>query len=233
MNKLQFFMRMLWTILIMSAIVLIVISVASASWVIPKTTTCNMMNLTGSECDMVWCNVIDCTYNSSLEACVCITEINTFNESEYWNKTQVEEQLRIEVDNQLEAYNESIFNNSRTIIINNTLTNNTNFDEKLLQLRTDLEGDIRDLNYNTKSSGIGDLNITWILLFIVVVFGFIAFKDKIKIGVGEQSKASQGNAPSFQRKIQSTKEMGKDEQIKEQGEQINKLVDAMKGDKKE
>lgn len=208
------------------------LGVVSASWIIPKSTTCSMMNVTGNACDQLWCNIIECSYNSSIEACVCINEVNQFNESTYLNKSETEKMIQTEVDNRLEAYNESIFNKTISIELNSSATNSSVSEDKLLQLRTDLMGEINDLKdegTSKNSNPLGSLNITWLLIGGLALMGLWGWNNNKKKNKENDSQSNQGNAPSVQRKIQSTKEMNKEEQI---DKLLNELKEQRKTKKK-
>lgn len=52
-------------------VILLSITFISAGWPLPKYPTCAMLNVTNEQCDMTWCNVIDCSYDSNRTACIC------------------------------------------------------------------------------------------------------------------------------------------------------------------
>jgi len=181
----------------------------SASWVIPKSTTCNMLNVTGSSCDSVWCSVIDCTYNSTLEACICEKIIDTFNSSIYYNKSQIESIIEEKIEDELEIYNESIL--SKQIDI--SFVNQSYVNEKFLDLKSDIDNLKRDTIYlNPKNSE--EFNPIWILIILIVVGGGLFFIFKFIPNLNQEiTPIQRGVAQSSYRKIQSKNDMSKDEEI--------------------
>lgn len=84
-------------------------TVLSMKWPLGKQATCDFIipNATYAfeECDKLWCDIIECNYNSSLSACVCIkgyvlneSSMNAtiYNLSGYYNKTDLYNRTEIE-----------------------------------------------------------------------------------------------------------------------------------------
>ena len=198
-------------------------SFISASWVIPKTTTCEMMNVTGSSCDALWCNVIECEYDSTLQACVCESESNssinmTEVENHYWNRTQIENYYfnKTEVEDKI-ANVSSSENNSGTFVSK----------EDFLQWKTDIESDFDDLEDDLKygssnSDFLGDLDTTTILLIVILIVAAFWYLNKQK---SEQKKEphERGEAPVHYPKIQTKKEMEKESILDEKIKKIEKI----------
>ena len=224
--------RFITIALIVIAMIGFCLKLVSSAWVIPKATTCQMMNVTGTDCDTTWCNVIDCSYNSSLEACVCIKEVNVTNET-----GEINSEVKSYIHNEITKFNKTLQNTTINKTTNVDSINITEFEGKLLKLRTDLSDDINDLKYNLNQDDSSPLfnnsSLTLVLIFGVIGFVVLFIMKNQPQKSLMKTPIENGDAPSIHKKIQTTSEMNKDERIKEQSEQIKNSLEIVKENKKE
>jgi hypothetical protein len=199
------------------------ITLISASWIIPKATTCNFLNVSGSSCDSIWCSIINCEYNSTLEACICdngikyIDSINVTNLSDFYNKTQI--------DAILNTINLSISNISGNLSLNNAefLVNKTYVDNQIISSKNSV------LDYIDKRTGTTSDNSSnssffssdgfyFLIIGVVLIGGYLLYTKKGD--GGSQSAYGRGEAPTSYRKIQSNFDLQKDDKIKELEEKL-------------
>jgi len=166
-----------------------------ADWPLGKDATCIMMNVTGASCDAIWCDVIDCNYNSTKEACICI-----FNNVTYINNTINQ---TIILNN--ESYcNISSFNYSLVIIEakayadNQTMTLRDSLTERIDEEKEMTDNRIISLSSSENSNS----SFPWYgwVISIIVIFiglGFLAYQSTTKKKLPEASQVRK----SFSRKI--------------------------------
>jgi hypothetical protein len=207
--------KILFAIMILICFILVIalMRVVSAEWVIPKTTTCDMLNVTGVACDMVWCSVIDCTYNTSVEACACYGEndcddevdeaIEEELEDNYYNKSDIMDMLETKIDYHMEYWNDSLLD---MLIDDDGNVNMTYLEDELFEFRTQIESKLRE-DENNPNSDI-EFNAWWVVFGLLVagIFYFLVTKGK------QQNPIERGEAPTVVRKIQSTQRMSEEEE---------------------
>lgn len=189
------------------------------AWPLGKTTTCNMLNATTyEECDILWCEIIDCSYNYSNMACSCpyggsiVINNQTINQTGFYNKT--------EIDALLNSLNTSIKNYT----INNTDNDWRNHtDTSIMALRDSLsdrlDEEIQDLRDYVRgyggSSNAGGID-TGVLIGIVVIIagliGFMSWNSRKTAEKREDRKEAKGLKRKF-RKIDVNKYQGELEDI--------------------
>jgi hypothetical protein len=85
------------------------ISFVNAAWPFTKYQTCNLLNLTYTDCDSTWCSIIECSYDANKSACIC-NEGVLINHTETYNKTEIELRLE-EIRSNLSNISNQVLNN--------------------------------------------------------------------------------------------------------------------------
>jgi hypothetical protein len=127
------------------------LSFISASWGLPKYTTCDLIGINGTQCDVYWCNVIDCAYNTTLETCLCTQVIMNYTNitvQEEENIPQTPEELEDWFQDRLDEYLNNDTNDSEIL--------NSNYATKddLLNITVTLRNDLLDAQQEMKTETI-------------------------------------------------------------------------------
>lgn len=156
-------------ILILLGIVFFITAKVSAKWPLSKSKTCEILNLTGESCDEFWCDtVVECNYNNSMSACICIEIIN---ETIYVNVTMNETNYIMNTTHLLWLF----YNKTE---IEEIYSNKTYTDEKLAELRNSMADRIDNItlpqqnpyNYSYKEQ---EPTPYWFIIAIVMIVGGI------------------------------------------------------------
>jgi hypothetical protein len=185
---------LVWGLIIFVLCILVSVLISSA-WVLPKYPTCSMLNFTENDCDEAWCNIINCNYNSTLEACVCSESASvniSISGKYYYNKTEIEKMLKdmnITINNTLKTSQGDVKLNASSIelileAVNKVLENRTDeLTESNRRLLTEEEimDVIEDVVFrsNREENTNSSLTNTEILLivvglFVLVILGYFA-----------------------------------------------------------
>jgi len=217
-----------WLIIIGILILIMILAVfpfiVSASWVIPKDVTCEMLNISGGLCDNLWCEIIDCEYDSTLEACMCDKIINKTVEcdiEEYLDEDEFEERVEEII---LKMVNESIEDFNEGYDFDESDVNKTYLDNRFKEFLTstdskleDIKDDVRGINYRPYDSN-GDINPTYIIIAVLLIGGILLFMNQTK--QKGSNPITQGEAQTVHRKIQTSQEISKEGQIEELKKQL-------------
>jgi len=199
-------------------LIFICIQSVSAAWMIPKYKTCEFMNVTGKDCDNLWCSVIDCEYNITREACVCNDEFYSvgINTDEFYNKSQIDEKIN--------ALNSTTISRINSIDISNYT------DSQIVALRDSLISRIdnetmgiwNSAKASTNSSKGAEPNYYFLGFVVLVVAGIIAFmvyNKKFDTGVKKETSAQykrQFSNPTSFKKIEENPKIEEKQETKEQ-----------------
>lgn len=185
------------------------LSFINAGWIIPKYTTCQFMNVTGTDCDELWCNINDYKYNSTLE--VCVVENSAVdvecNMTGFYNKS--------EVDN--------LLNNSLNITIENNESWKSYVDNITIQLRDSLvdriENETRLWKTRTSSTQTSEPNYYFFGFLAILVVGLIGFLSVSKKFISPKTQKQ----TSFKRQINNPSEFKGEEKPEEEKPKVEKV----------
>jgi len=177
--------------IIFSLIVFIaLISVASAfDWPFGKASYCTFMNVTGTDCEVLWCNNVlnnatqNCAYKTADDTCICTiiqnVTINSTNATlisanltDFYNKTQIDALLNLSSDSALLNQTEDMITNAtdeleknltaKMIAIKNSILDTQ--ENRTLEL---INANLHQTDYTARDTT--DWTMVWIILIIAVV----------------------------------------------------------------
>lgn len=191
-----------------------------------KENVCTMLNISEETCNSLWCEeVVGCNYSIEKESCICqeyvfinVTTETEINNSQFYNKT--------EVDKILAEFNIS-FNAVNLTETNGTIGNQTfkeYVDERFKTLLSSTDEKIDELKWDFFENDKSGIDPVFIILGVVVlvIIGFAFFKKKNE-NPEEQLPFSKGNARPIHKKIQSSREMERHEEIEDLKKQIEEF----------
>lgn len=200
-----------------------------------KTQLCIMLNLSNDDCDNFWCQeIVECDYNSSLHACICTQIINqtiivnntNITSVDYYNKSEIDKLL----NETKEGINLTNFNNSG-VIENKTVKEYV--DDKIKRVITNTDDKIDDALYGKKDS---DFNPLWIVvgfLALIILGSFVLKGKNINFGGTKEEEIKPTEKPrNASRKIQTRKDLEKDDEIIKLKEELKKISEGKEESKK-